>query len=271
VAAGVNYNVRYYPLCLEAAEQVRSGEVGEIYHVAGSYQQDWLFHETDFNWRVLAGDGGPLRAVADIGTHWLDLVQFIVGRKIESVSADLATVIPVRRQPRGEVETFSGKIGRATVTDAVPVNTEDYGAVLLRFVGGGRGVMWVSQVMAGRKNSVRFEIAGSRKSLTWDSEFPNEMAIGHRDRANERLLRDPALISPRAAAASSYPGGHNEGFADTFKQLFRDFYGAIEAGEHLSHPPFPSFADGHHEMLVCEAIADSHRQQRWTRIGESTP
>lgn len=264
--AGVNYNVRYYPLCLEAAEQVRSGAVGDLFHVSGSYVQDWLFHPTDFNWRVLSEDGGELRAVADIGTHWLDLVQFVTGRKVTSVCADLQTVYPERQRPTGSVETFSGRPTESQATESVTVATEDFGAVMLKFEGGGRGVLWVSQVTAGRKNCLRFELAGSKQALAWSSERPNELWTGHRDRANETLLRDPALMSARAAQYADYPGGHNQGFPDTFKQLFRDFYGYIAAGDDTAEPAFPTFADGHREILLCEAVLKSHREQRWIDV-----
>ena len=268
VAAGVNYNIRYYPLCIEAAQRVRSGDVGDLFHVTGSYLQDWLFRDTDFNWRVMAKEGGQLRAVADIGTHWLDLVQYITGQKVAAVCADLATVIPRRKKPLGGAETYSGNVSPNETTEIVEVNTEDYGCVMLRLKGGSHGVMWVSQVTAGRKNCLRFEIAGSRQSLRWNSESPNEMVIGHRLSANELLLRDPALIHSRAAAATSYPGGHNEGFGDTFKQLFLDFYRAIDSGNFAFEPTYPTFVDGHHEIVVCEAILKSHRDQRWVELGE---
>jgi predicted dehydrogenase len=263
--AAVNYNIRYYPLCAEASERVRQGTLGRVFHVTGSYAQDWLFHPTDFNWRVLKEDGGKLRAIADIGTHWLDLLQFIIGEKITSVCADLATVHDERMRPRGGVESFSGKMSAAKASEAVKIDTEDYGSVLLRFAGGARGVMSVSQVTAGRKNCLRFELAGSRESIFWNSESPNEMWIGHRDIPNQSLLRDPALVSERAGSLMSYPGGHNEGFADTFKQLFVDFYAAAGSGRR-DEPSFPTFADGHYELLVCEAILNSHRQQRWINV-----
>jgi predicted dehydrogenase len=268
VAAAVNYNIRYYPLCIDAAERVRNGQLGDLFHVAGSYVQDWLFHSTDFNWRVLSQDGGELRAVADIGTHWLDLIQFITGKKVEAVCADLATIFPQREMPIGGSETFRGQPSRPTETETVSISTEDYGCVMMRLEGGARGVMWVSQVTAGRKNCLRFEIAGSKHAISWNSQSPNEMEIGHRDQANQIVLRDPALISSRGAAATSYPGGHNEGFGDTFKQLFIDFYRSIETGEYNSDPSYPTFADGHHEILVCEAILKSHRHGRWTNLGE---
>jgi predicted dehydrogenase len=167
------------------------------------------------------------------------------------------------------VETYSGKLGADVATETIDVSTEDYGCVMLRFESGSRGVMWVSQVTAGRKNCLRFELAGSKQSLSWTSETPNEIEIGHRDEPNQKLFRDPALMGTRAAGASSYPGGHNEGFGDTFKQLFADFYQSIEAGEFRDQPSFPTFEDGHHEILVCEAILDSHRQERWIKVGEN--
>lgn len=269
LAAAVNYNIRYYPMCLEAASQVRDGEVGDIFHVSGSYVQDWLFHRSDFNWRVLSEDGGELRAVADIGTHALDLLQFITGLKIESVFADLLTVYPQRDRPVGSVETFSGNRSGVVATESIDVTTDDFGSLLLRMQDGARGVVHVSQVTAGRKNCLNFEIAGSQKSMAWCSETPNSLHIGHRDSPNQSLVRDPALLGQRAAAACSYPGGHNEGFADTFKQLFRDFYDSVESGAYRTHPAYPTFVDGHHEVAICEAVLRSHRQQSWVRIGDN--
>ena len=266
LACGVNYNIRYYPLCLEARERVRRGELGDVFHVTGGYVQDWLLYDTDFNWRVQADEGGALRAVADIGTHWLDLLTAITGLVVEAVCAELATVHPVRKRPAGNVETFTGKLGAAAATMDVPIVTEDYGYVLLRFTGGARGCLHVSQVTAGRKNCLRFEIAGAKQAIAWDSERPNELWNGHRERANECLIRDPALLSAAARAHADYPGGHNEGFPDTFKQLFRAFYGYIAAGDFGAPAPFPTFADGHREILVCEAILTSHRAKRWVEV-----
>jgi predicted dehydrogenase len=266
VVTAVNYNVRFYPLCLEARQRIREGGLGPVYHVTGSYHQDWLLYDTDFNWRVLAGAGGPARAVADIGTHWLDLVTFVTGLEVESVCADLRTFLPTRRRPRGGVETFQNKVAGAGDTEAVAVDTEDYGAVLLRFRGGASGCFTVSQVAAGRKNRLCFEVAGARSALAWDSERPNELGLGHRDRANERLSRDPALLHPAVRPFANYPGGHNEGFPDTFKQLFRAVYDYIEAGDWQRPRPFPTFRDGHREILLCEAILQSHRERRWVDL-----
>jgi len=266
LAAAVCYNIRFYPLNLEARDRVRRGDVGDIYAINGSYVQDWLFYDTDYNWRVLADQGGALRAVADIGTHWLDLVTSITGLAIESVFADLKTVHPVRKRPKGEVETFTGKLAKQVQTEPVSITTEDYACVLLRLAGGARGAMHVSQVTAGRKNCLRYEISGSKCALAWNSESPNELWIGRRERPNESLIRDPSLVGDFARGYINYPGGHNEGFPDAFKQCFRAFYQYIEAGDFAATPMFPTFAEGHREVVLCDAILKSHREERWVTV-----
>jgi predicted dehydrogenase len=265
--AGVNYNIRFYPMNLEARSRVEGGHIGRVFSVTGSYVQDWLLYDTDYNWRVLAEEGGVLRAVADIGTHWMDLVGSITGLEVEAVFADLRTVHPVRKRPVGEVETYSGK--SKSEEDLVPVDitTEDSGAIIFRFAGGAQGVLWVSQVTAGRKNTLRYEIAGEKASLAWSSETPNELWLGYRDRPNEVFARDPSLLSARAQGYSDYPGGHNEGFPDTFKQCHRAFYEAVKAGGADGDTRYPTFAEGHREVELCEAILESHRRQAWVELG----
>jgi predicted dehydrogenase len=265
LAAAVCYNVRFYPLNLEARDRVARGEIGKIYAVNGSYTQDWLFYDTDYNWRVLSDQGGELRAVADIGTHWMDLVTSITGLEVESVFADLNIVHPVRKRPKGEVETYSGKLATERQTEPVKIDTEDYGCILFRFKGGARGSLWVSQVTAGRKNCIRYEIAGANCALAWNSESPNEIWIGHRNKANESLIRDPSLVGQLARGYLNYPGGHNEGFPDAFKQCFRSYYNYIAAGDYNAAPLYPTFAQGHKEVLLCEAILKSHREQAWVK------
>jgi predicted dehydrogenase len=264
----VNYNVRYYPVCIEAAQRIASGELGDIFHITGSYVQDWLHQPTDFNWRVSSVEGGALRAMADIGTHWLDLVQTVGGCHVKSVCADLQTVHPIRKRPEGGVETFSGKVkSEVRPLIDVPIDTEDYGSVLLHFDNGARGTMHVSQVTAGHKNSIRFEIAGSKKSMAWNSQYPDELWIGNRNSPNEIVLRDPGMMSSTAAKHAQYPGGHNEGFPDTFKQLYRSFYAAIDGDADYRHyHPFPTFEDGHREILLCEAILKSGRTRAWVDV-----
>jgi predicted dehydrogenase len=266
LAAGVNYNSRFYPLCQEARDRVRSGSIGEVTAVVGCFVQDWLLYDTDYNWRVLAEEGGELRAVGDIGTHWLDLVQSITGLNISAVFADLKTVHPVRYRPEGEVETFSGKLGKAAETFPVEVSTEDIGSVLLRFSNGALGNLFVSQATAGRKCRATFEISGTQNAVAWSNESHDELWVGHRDRSNEVLAKDPALAGPAARPYIGYPGGHAEGYADTFKMTFKAFYGYIAAGDFQAEPPFATFADGHREIQLCDAILLSNREERWVEV-----
>lgn len=260
----VNFNIRFYPLNQHLQREVASGALGQVRLVTGHYFQDWLFHDTDWNWRLVAEEGGQLRAVGDIGSHWLDLMTFVTGSRIESVMADLATFIPVRRRPTGPVETFSTE--RPSETVPVEIRTEDAAMILLRFENGARGMVGISQVSAGRKNSLQYEIDGSVASAAWDSEDPDKLWLGHRDRPNELLLRNPALMNERGAAAAALPGGHVEGFADTFAALYRAVYADIAAGGPSASPAYPTFADGHDEMLVGDAIAESARTGRWVEV-----
>ena len=259
-----NFNIRFYPMIQEAQARVRAGRLGDLWNAHGGYLQDWLHQPTDWNWRLEPERGGALRAVGDIGSHWLDLVQFVSGRRVESLLADLATTIPVRSRPVGEVETYAdaGDIER---TEA-HMTTEDLAHILLRFDGGMRGSLVVSQVSAGRKNSLRFELDGSRTALAWDSERHEELWFGHREKPNEVLLRNPGLLSPEAASRTHLPAAHTEGFADTFRELYRAVYTAVAAGGPPPEPDYPTFAAGHWENVLGDAIALSDRERRWVEV-----
>jgi len=123
----------------------------------------------------------------------------------------------------------------------------------------------VSQTTAGRKNCIRYEIACAKGALAWNGESPNELWIGRRDAPNEVLLRDPALLDAKASRFASYPGGHNEGFPDTFKQCCREIYSHITSKRKRT-PLYATFEDGHRELLLCEAIAKSHRTKKWVKV-----
>jgi predicted dehydrogenase len=267
-AAAVNYNVRYYPLCHELRERIASGALGRVFSVTGSYVQDWLLYPDDYNWRVEPDGQTNLRAVADIGTHWMDLAQFVIGSPIRAVCADLATFHPRRRKPVGPSGTFGGSGDHAGPKAAqdVAIVTDDHAAVLLRFDGGARGVFHVSQVTAGRKNRLTLEVAASGGAAFWDSESPDQLWLGSRNGPNHIVERDPALLGPVAASISHYPGGHAEGFADTFKQLFLAVYGWIVDHDASGPHTYPTFADGHHEVCLCEAIATSAATGAWVTV-----
>jgi predicted dehydrogenase len=262
----VNFNIRMYPMAQQGRAMVQAGELGNLFILQGSYLQDWLLFPTDWNWRLEPDLGGTLRAVGDIGSHWLDLLTFITGLRVQEVYADFKTFIPTRKKPSKPLETFTGKLLQPSDFVDQPIHTEDYASVLLHYENGVRGVMTVSQVSAGRKNRLLYEISGSKSALSWDSERPNELWIGQRTGPNQCLLKDPSLLAPEARAVSSYPGGHNEGFPDTFKQLYSKVYQYIFAGDYSKAPDFPTFADGHYEMQLCEAIKRSATDKAWTKV-----
>lgn len=260
----LGYNVRFYPAVLALKHMVARGELGEIIHVQGSYLQDWLFRDTDYNWRLVPAECGPSRAVADIGTHWLDTVGFILGAKPQAVLADLGTWHQERQRPSREVRTFARSRARIRYT-RYPVASEDFANVLLRFDNGARGNLTVSQVAAGRKNSIRFEIYGSKKSAWWDSESPEPLQFGNREGGNETVIRATPPFGTGAAGFVDYPPGHIEGFPDTFKMLFRSVYQTIASGR-PQDGLFATVEDGHHEVAVCEAVLRSHQRKSWVTV-----
>ena len=260
---GVTYNLRYYPLCQEARSIIARGLIGEPRLAHGSFLQDWLLYPSDWNWRLEPQLGGDMRAVADIGTHLMDSLMFVTGKRITDLCADLATLMPVRQKPRGRVETFQKSQG---ASDAIQITTDDYASILLRFEGGIHGVATVSQISAGRKTRLWWEVDGSEGSVAWNSEEPNTLWIGRRQEPNQEIIKDPSLLSPAARGYAAYPGGHAEGYPDTFVQLFKDFYAYIAAGDLSAPRNFPTFETGHEELILCDAIAASARDRRWVTV-----
>jgi predicted dehydrogenase len=262
----VNFNIRYYPLVRQMKCMVEKGEVGNLFSVMGSYLQDWLFYDTDYNWRLEPDKTGDSKAIADIGSHLVDLIEYISGLQVTAVLADFTTAHTTRKKPLKNIETYSGKILTANDYTEVPVKVEDHANVLLRFNDGSKGVIMVSQVAAGRKNRVNLEFSGSKKSMAWCSESPNELWIGNRNEPNKLLLKDPSLTDKSVSNIISYPGGHNEGFGDTSKQLFKEIYTDVAEGKPSEKPPYPTFVEGLRELLLCEKIVESNRNQCWVTV-----
>lgn len=259
----VCYNIRFYPLNQHAHGMVQAGELGDIRFVTGHYHQDWLAKPTDWNWRLEADQGGALRSVGDIGTHWIDLVSFVTGQKVVQVLADLTTFIPEREKPVGPVATFSQASGE---TETRKIDTDDAAMIMLRFADGAKGVMTTSQINMGRKNSLQWDVAGAKASAAWDSETPDHLFIGQRDAPNQILQRDGAMMNATGAAAASLPGGHVEGFADTFFALFRQVYADASAGARSEAATYAGFEDGDYEMRVCDAVLKSAREGGWVDV-----
>jgi predicted dehydrogenase len=260
----VNFNQRYYPQNLHARAQIADGALGDVRLITGGYLQDWLLFDTDWSWRLEREQGGELRVIGDIGSHWLDLTSFLTGHRVDAVMADLTTFMPIRREPVGHVETFSTDAPQETRDRAI--ETEDAAGLLVRFEGGARGVVTLSQVSAGRKNHLHWEINGSQASASWRAERPEELWVGRRDTASELRLRDTGQLAPHAAAHTRMPAGHSEGFGETFRELYRAVYSAVAEGAPPAEPDYPTFADGHEQALIGDAVARSHAEGRWVAV-----
>lgn len=266
LVGAVNYSIRFYPLNQEARIRIQNGYIGEPRILHAEYCQDWLFHPTDWNWRLISKEGGPLRVVGDIGTHVLDLLTWLTDLKVTEVMADLKTFIPERKRPIESIDTFGTNYSQSFETENVRIDTEDFASILLRFSNGARGVITLSQISAGRKNAFWWEINGSSSSLNWHQEEPNQLWIGHREKPNEILLKDPSLMNPKVEQFANYPGGHAEGYPETFVNHFKTFYKYIEEGNFYTPPPFPTLDDGCIEIKLCEAIQKSALENRWIEV-----
>jgi len=258
------HNLRYYPMVQQMRSMREAGDLGEILVVQGTYSQDWLLHDTDWNWRIESDKNGPSRVMADIGSHWCDMAEHVTGQRIHSLCADLQTFHKTRKRPKVSVETFAGKTLSPQDYELVPIDTEDFGSVIFRMGDRARGAFTASQVSAGRKNRLNIEIYGTKSSVVWDQERPDELWIGNRNANNQVLVKDPSLMKPQAQAFAELPGGHVEGYNDTFKQVFRRFYKSIENPD--TAPEYPQFADGHRQLKILEAEMASHKTRAWVEV-----
>ena len=260
----VCHNLRYYPLVQQMRRMREAGDLGEILVVQGTYSQDWLLYDTDWNWRVETKAGGPSRCMADIGSHWFDMAEHVTGLRVTNLCADLQTFHATRKQPKHSVETFANKLLGPEDYIETAVDTEDFGAVIFRMGTRTRGSVTASQVSAGRKNRLSIEIYGTKSSVAWDQERPDELWSGHRDDGNQIFIKDPSLLKPAARTYADLPGGHSEGYDDTFKQVFRRFYASIRTS--TSAPEYPQFVDGLRQLRILDAVLESHRALRWTDV-----
>ncbi len=261
----VNHNLRYYPVVQHVRQMIANGDLGEILVVQGTYSQDWLLYDTDYNWRIERKDNGALRVVGDIGSHWMDMIQHVTGQKITSLCADLAIFHKTRKRPKVAVETFAGKTLRPEDYEEVPIDTEDFGAVLVHLGSRARGAYTVSQVSSGCKNRFQIEVFGTKCGIIWNQERPDELWIGHRNEPSRLILKDPALLMGPAAGFADLPGGHSEGYDDTHKQVFKRFYHKI--ADPSVAVDFPTFRDGLWGMQLLEKIVESQATRGWVETG----
>jgi predicted dehydrogenase len=258
------HNLRYYPMVQHMRRMREVGELGDILVAQGTYSQDWLLYDTDWNWRIESSEGGPSRVLADIGSHWCDMAEHVTGLRITELCADLQTFHKTRKQPKGQVETFAGKTLAPEDYIERAIDSEDFASVLIRLGDRARGAFTASQVSAGCKNRLQIEIYGSKASVAWNQERPDELWIGQRNAPNQVIVKDPSLLHEAARPYADLPGGHSEGYDDTFKQVFRRFYASIEDPQ--ATPEYPQFTDGLRQLLILEAELASSQARSWKEV-----
>ena len=258
------HNLRFYPIVQHMRRMREAGELGDILIVQGTYSQDWLLYDTDWNWRLESKDNGRSRCLADIGSHWCDMAEHVTGQRITEVCADVQTFHKIRKRPKGPIETFAGKTLKPEDYVEVPMDTEDFGAVIFRMGERTRGSFTVSQVSIGRKNCFSMEVYGTKAGVAWNQERPDELWIGQRNSPNQIIIKDPSLLHPQARPYADLPGGHSEGYDDTFKQVFRRFYNSILDPE--APVEYPQFVDGLRQLQILDAEFTSNDRRGWAEV-----
>ena len=264
LANAIEHNLRYYPVVQQIRRMIEGGELGEILIVQGTYSQDWLLYDTDWNWRIESKSNGRLRAMGDIGSHWMDMIQHLTGMRICALCADLQTFHQTRKKPKGSIETFAGKTLKTQDYEPVKIDTDDFGAVLLHLGDRARGAFTVSQMSAGRKNMFTFDIYGTKAGVSWNQERPDELWIGQRNSPNQVIVKDPSLLHPKAAPYADLPGGHSEGYDDSHKQVFKRFYAKV--ADASAPVEYPTFEDGLLGMQLLEKVLDSAKKKGWVKV-----
>ncbi len=265
VAVGVNYNYRMNPMVQEMKYRVARGDAGEIRVVTGSYQQDYLLYDTDYSWRLDPKIAGCSCAIADIGSHWMDAVQYVTGHRIVSVYADLVTVIPVRKKPLRQAETFTSQ--KSADYEPMTIENEEYGAVMFRLDNGACGVYHVSEVAAGHGCYFNFELNGTVCSMRWCQEENDRLWIGRRDGDNSYIIRDPNNMAPEVRKYTSLAMGHPEGWNDAFKTNIESFYRYL-AGGRTGQPDFCTLEEASYLVKLIETVVKSSQEKKWISISE---
>ena len=263
VMNGVNYHNRWYPMTAQLREMIKRDELGKIPAVYGTFVQDWLLYETDYSWRVVSQESGTTRAVSDIGTHWLDLIETLTGMQVTEVCADFMRLYDVRKKAKTALETF-GSAAENTEFEDIPVSTEDHANLLFRLNGTVMGAAVFSQVIPGRKAMLEINLAGNKQSATWCCDTCNQLWLGRRDDTNAIFEKDPGKLYPAVSVNAGYPGGHGEGFPDAFKNSFRAMYAGIENRQ--ERPAYADFVTGKHEMVLCDKILESAQKRAWVKV-----
>lgn len=263
IVTGVNFNYRMNPMVQEVRRRVEKDELGRIFIASGAYQQDHLMYDTDYNWRIEKEYSGKSNTVADIGSHWMDIVQHVTGQKIVAVMADLVTTHPYRKKPVKQAETF--RENKCEEYELRKIETEDYAAVLIKLSDGTSGVFHVSQVSAGHGCALAFELNGSKESVRWSQEENDKLWVGRRDGDNGYIIRDPRVLDPDARRRTALAKGHSEGWNDAFCGNIRAFYEYINS-DRSEKPVFATLEDAAYIVRLTEAIVQSSEEKRWITL-----
>ena len=263
----VNFCYRYYPVVQEAAARVANGSIGEIRALMGHFLQDWLFYDTDYSWRLDPKFSGKANVIADLGSHWCDLVHFVTGRKIVEVMAELHTCIPQRKKPVKASQTFGGA-SKDSEFEIVEVALDEYASLFIKLDNGARGNFTTCQVAAGHKVDLELKIFGSQQSIEWSHKKPNAIWLGNRDRGNEIFFESAQLQMEETRKYAALPTGHPMGYHDAVFNLFRDFYQAVDAkrNKKVSNINLPGFKEAHHIMCIIEASIESNNSGKWEKV-----
>jgi len=250
----LTHNYTGYPLVRHAREMVRQGRLGRILTVQAEYPQDWLARDAErrgskqAEWRVDPKRSGAGGAIGDIGTHAINLAEFVTGLRLASVAADM--------------DAFGGE-GRTLDTNC---------HVLLRFEGGAKGMLWASQVAPGNENGLQLRVYGTEGGLEWRQDNPN--FLWHTPAGEEKRLvtRGGVSAGPAAARVTRVPGGHPEGYLEAFATIYAEAARAIRAHQAGRAPEaevvYPTIKDGLRGMAFIEACVRSSREDaRWTEVG----
>ena len=252
VIAAVPFVYRFYPMVREARARVAAGELGPVGLIGGAYLQDWLLPRESSNWRVDAARGGPSRAFADIGSHWCDLVEFVSGQRIEALSAQMRTLREERPAP-DRAPTFAHS-DPAAGDEWRPVENEDVAVLSFRTGEDAAGAVLVSQVSAGHKNGLTFELTGSSGTVRFDQQAPDALLVGSEESLTI-VERDRERLAPGAQRYATLPAGHPQGYHDCFDAFVADTYDSIAAGAPVEG--LPTFADGVRAVALTTAALRS--------------
>lgn len=259
LVATVPFVYRYHPVVREARARIAQGDLGPLHLIHGSYLQDWLLDPASNNWRVDPTLGGTSRVFADIGSHWCDLVEWVSGERFAEVNAAFATVIAERSAVTGQ--SFSTPAaGGATQA----VASEDVAAAMFRTGAGTLASLTVSQVSAGRRNRLWFEIDGANASVAFNQEDAERLWIGLPDQREEIFVRGPGAGSAEQRRLSVLPAGHAQGYGQCLEAFVADTYRAIDDERPQG---LPTFEDGLRSARIVDRVISSARSRAWTTIG----